>query len=92
MRTTKLQQVAQDFVNRRSYAAESKNTSGALHNLGEVAYSYREPIARHSSDDNGPCILLTGCRFSATTSKHQSAIRRAAAEAGRRLVEVNHRL
>lgn len=92
MRTTKLQQVAQDFVERRTRSAASDNQSGALHNRGEVAYSYREPIARHSSDGDGPTILLTSHRFSVTTSKHQSAIRRAAAQAGRRVVEINGRL
>jgi hypothetical protein len=92
MRTDKINQVARDFVERRTRSATSDNRSGVLHNLGETAYSYREPIARHSSDEQGPCILLTSQKFSVTTSKHQSAIRRAAATAGRRVVEVDYRL
>ena len=82
-----LRQVATNFVDRRTYSSRAKNSSGAFHHDGTTAWSYAEPIAVHISEGGKRKLLMTSRKFSRTTSKHQSAVRYAASQAGFEIVE-----
>jgi hypothetical protein len=61
----------------------------AFRTTREIAYSYAEPIAVFDPERQGT-LLISTAKFSATTSKHQGTVERAAYDRGVPYDRVDH--